>query len=269
MRKPFQILITPYLNNRAFVHHGAPEGCQLRAVAPRLAQAEIANGQALAGVVPVGGLNTIRHQISYAGAFGIACTGQVNSVLFFSKQPFDQIDSSSKIAITPDSMTSVRLLYLLFSYRPQRGFPTPTFDGDAVDGELAIGDRALQLKAEGEYPYVLDLSAAWHRQHGLPIVFARWVIRKDAPRELRARVHEWLTEYTQNESTLLDKTAHLDAARAGLTHTGALRYLQQMRTALSVDDLHGQRTYEQGLERHAYFPFLNAATGTVVETQQV
>ena len=42
------VVITPYLNTRAFVHHGAPDGCRLRALPLREAQAAIASGSAQA-----------------------------------------------------------------------------------------------------------------------------------------------------------------------------------------------------------------------------
>lgn len=269
MLNPARILITPYLNNRAFVHYGAPKGCELQASAPRIAQAEIASGRAMAGVVPVGGLKQIDNLVTYIGAFGIACTGPVDSVLFFSRKPFEQLDDTSKIILTGDSMTSVGLLYLLFSYRNGSGLPLPTLNAEGADGELAIGDRALKMKARGEYPYVLDLAEAWQLHHGLPMVFARWVIRKDAPRALRSRIHEWLIGYASRESDLLDLAANADAERAGLSPQYARTYLGRMRTALQSSDLQGQRIYEQDLALYNYFPMLDLAADTPLETQQV
>jgi chorismate dehydratase len=250
-----RLLITPYLNTRAFVHYGAPAGCDLQALAPREAIAAITNGSALGGVVPVGGLRQIDHLVNYIGAYGIGCAGPVDSVMFFSHHPFDAFDRHSTIRLTTESMTSVRLLYLLFAYRNggTGELPVAVPQGIPADGELVIGDRALHMRNAGQYPYVVDLSDAWFQYHRLPMVFARWVIRKDAPSAMRATILAWLAEFAVQEPELLDQTARLDGAQAGLNESAARHYLDRIRTVLRTEDLRGQRIYERDLARHRYF----------------
>jgi len=264
------LLITPYLNTRAFVHHGAPPNCELGALAPREATRAIAAGSAIGGVVPVGGLRRLAGLVSYVGAYGIACRGAVDSVLFFSNIPFDDFDERSRVALTFDSMTSVRLLYLLFSYRDNaRGLPRPVDPGEDAEGELAIGDRALKMLRSNSYRYVVDLSDRWYRRHGVPIVFARWVLRRDTPAKLRKRIHEWLMEYACNEHALLDVAAANDGHRAGLERDAARAYLAGIRTVLRPEDLRGQRIYERDLAQCRYFEFLETPESTGKKALQV
>ncbi len=249
MKDPVRLVITPYLNTRAFVHHGAPADCELLALPPREAGPAIVGGRAQAGIVPVGALGELGRQVDLLGDYGIACAGPSLSVLFFSRVPFDELDGHSRIALTPDSRSSVRLLYLLLAWRG-RAMPTVATAGDTPDGELVIGDAALRRAPRlAAYPYVIDLAERWHRLQGLPMVFARWVIRRDAAPALRARLLAWLAAYAQAESRLLDGAAAADAGRAGLAPGAARAYLNGIRTVLEAADLRGQQRYLDELAR--------------------
>ena len=256
----FRLVITPYLNTRAFVHHGAPAGGELVALPPREAGPAIAAGHAVAGVVPVGALAEFVDEVELLGHYGIACPGAAQSVLFFSRAPFDALDERSRIRLSVDSRSSVRLLHLLLAWRgggmPQRAGPNET-----IDGELVIGDAALLRAAATTAPltHVVDLAERWHAVTGLPMVFARWVIRRDAPVALRTCLLDWLAAFARDESRLLDAAAMLDGARVGLDTRRARRYLAGIRTVLGVAELRGQQRYLDELERRDWPDF--AASG--------
>jgi len=253
-----RLVITPYLNTRAFVHHGAPAGCALLALPPREAGPALLAGRAQAGIVPVGALVELGRQVELLGDYGIACAGPSLSVLFFSRVPFDALDGHSRIALSPDSRSSVRLLYLLLA---ARGIEVPgvAADGGPVDGELVIGDAALRRAPRlAVYPHVTDLAERWHRLQGLPMVFARWVIRRDATPALRERLLAWLAAYARAEATHLERAAATDAARAGLTPDAARVYLRGIRTVLDASDLRGQQRYLDELARHDWPDFVHA-----------
>lgn len=261
------LIITPYLNTRAFVHHGAPEGCRLLALPPSEAGEAIAGGRAVAGVVPVAGLARLAEAVEYLGAYGISCPGPAQSVLLFSNCPFKRIDASTRIRLSTDSMSSVRLLYLLLAYRfDARPLPRPVQPGEPTDGELVIGDAALRRVHDPAYEFVTDLADLWVRHHGLPMVFARWVIRRNAPRELRARLRLWLSAYRFREAGLLDRTALEDHARAGLTPARTRRYLAGIRTMLRAEDLSGQRRYLDELARRRWPDFLEMPPAPALRT---
>lgn len=261
------LLHTPYLNSRAFVHHGAPERCRLRTLPPREAGRAILRGDAIAGIVPVGGLAELGTQVEMLGSYGISCPGPSQSVLFFSRRPFDAMDATTRIRLSGESMSSVRLLYLLLAYRggsiPQLAEP-----GSLLDGELVIGDAALRLAAASPYPYVTDLAVRWQAQHGLPMVFARWVIHRHAPRALRARLQWWLAAFAANESALCDQAAAENHPRTGLSPAAARSYLDGIRTALRAEDLQGQQRYLDELRRHPLPAFLQPSTPTRQDTHQ-
>lgn len=256
---PFRVVITPYLNTRAFVHHGAPSGGELIALAPRVAGPAIAAGDAIAGVVPVGALVDVEDEVELLGHYGIACPGASQSVLFFSREPFDTLDESARLKLTSESRSSVRLLHLLLSWRG-RGMPRRAGPADTIDGELVIGDAAL-LRADAPhpvFPHVVDLAERWHTLTGLPMVFARWVVRRDVSAARRAQLLDWLGAFGRDEARLLERAALLDGARAGLDAAHARRYLAGIRSVLGVAELRGQQRYLDELERHDWPDFAPA-----------
>lgn len=259
------IAITPYLNMRAFVHHGAPAGCELVPLAPREAGPAIASGRIPAGVVPVGALSELGRQVELLGDYGIACPGPSRSVLFFSHRPFDELDERSIIGVTRESRSSVRLLYLLLAYRG-RALPRLAAPGEALDGELVIGDAALRRVRKRDYPHVVDLAERWLQHHGLPMVFARWVVNRHAPRALRARLQLWLSAFAMREAALLDRAAEADCAMAGLDPASARDYLAGIRSVLKVEDLRGQALYLSELARHDWPDFPCSAPRALQES---
>ena len=265
MKNLVPIAITPYLNMRAFVHHGAPAGCELVPLAPREAGPAIASGRIPAGVVPVGALSELGRQVELLGDYGIACPGPSRSVLFFSHRPFDELDEHSVIGVTRESRSSVRLLYLLLAYRG-RALPRLAAPGEALDGELVIGDAALRRVREREYPHVVDLAERWQQHHGLPMVFARWVVNRHAPRALRARLQLWLSAFAMHEAALLERAAAADYAMAGLDPASARDYLAGIRSVLKAEDLRGQALYLSELARHDWPDFPCSAPRALQES---
>lgn len=249
------LVITPYLNSRAFVHHGAPRGCRLQALAPKLAVPAIIHGDALAAIVPVAALGMLAGYADLLGSYGIACPGPARSVLLLSRQPFAEIDAGTRIALSADSMSSVRLLFLLLRARsPSAGMPRIVPADGPVDAELVIGDAALKRGASSAYPYVVDLATAWQARHGLPMVFARWVIQNDATAARRAELCAWLDDFAATQDSLYARTALVDHARADLDAHTALHYLAGIRIALGDAELRGQQRYEEELARYPWPP---------------
>jgi predicted solute-binding protein len=248
-----RILLTPYLNTRPLWHHGAPRGFELDTLAPRLAVEAMRRGEALAAVVPVAGLARLQGTAELLGPYGIACRGRSESVLLCSQQPFAALDGDTRLALSADSMSSVRLLYLLLARRmPDRGVPRLVAAGEAVDAALIIGDAALRAAGRGEWPHVTDLATQWFLAHGRPMVFARWVVSRHAGADERARLRAWLDDYARREGELRARAATADHARGGLDAGAAARYLAGIRTCLDADDLAGQAIYERELARYPW-----------------
>ncbi len=113
----------------------------------------------------------------------ISSSGPVGSVFLFSEIAPEKLDGEM-VFLSRQSQTSNSLVKILLEeflgVRPRYGFSAS--DDISVDqGKtfLAIGDRALRMKASGRYPVVLDLGEIWHKFTGLPFVFAVWAVRDE------------------------------------------------------------------------------------------
>jgi chorismate dehydratase len=128
----------------------------------------------------------------------VSARGQVGSVLLFSRSPFEELHGGT-IAVTTHSETSVALLGIILrkfygasctlevSDRPlDSGRPAGLLIGDEAmryrKQQMLIGGREsqdLQGRGSNRYTYIYDLGDLWHRQTGLPFVFALWIGRKE------------------------------------------------------------------------------------------
>jgi predicted solute-binding protein len=197
------------------------------------------------------------------GRFGIAAKKESMSVLFFSEQKFSEINRDSTVYLTNESESSVRLLYLLFGY--YQGFdsiPCQTNNKEKANGELIIGDAAL-LKARSwkdkacydvqnktKYNHVTDLAVEWYSAFKLPFVFARWVIRKDAPGKVRSSLENWLAEFQEREQELIATSIPKTAKRLGLSNNQMMRYFSILRRTLDNEDINGQKLFLQEIQKY-------------------
>lgn len=249
-----RIAVTAYLNNRAYFQHRLPAGCELCALYPREAIKAIAEGQLQAAVVPVAGLSALQGQVDLLGDYGIAAAGPVNSVFMFSHLPFERLASQHQIQLTSQSATSINLLALLLRYQlGERALPVAlpeSVNTDLMDGELLIGDDALAALQQQAYAHVTDLSERWYQHHQLPFVFARWVVRRDAPSAFRASLEAWLATYVQRETEYQMQVAQHEASAYNLTPKEVFFYLQGMQTRLDDAAVAGQQKFLSDLAHY-------------------
>lgn len=128
----------------------------------------------------------------------INSTGHVKSVMLFSRKPMDELRDAS-VSLSSHSATSNHLLKLLLD---DMGITwKPESEGEACDARLLIGDPALAFDAS-PYPFVHDLSQCWLERHGLPVVFALLVLRRDAAEKVKGLLEPWLERLTQVKASL-------------------------------------------------------------------
>ena len=115
----------------------------------------------------------------------IASSGPVMSVLLFSQKPFEKLQGET-IFLTGQSHTSILLTKLLFKKRFRKDVSfeqaniSAMFDNKSKPvAFLTIGDEALRMRKEKDYPYCLDLANAWMEWTKLPFVFALWIMQKE------------------------------------------------------------------------------------------
>ena len=258
MKHPISMI--PFANMAPYQQLGKPQGCEWVYLTPRESSAALRDGRVLAGALPAGDLPELDATVDLLGEFGIAAAGTVGSVLLFSDRPFNQMAAPACVRLTDQSSSSVRLLYLLLGYR--HGFdriPHLSAGGHA-NGEMVIGDEALLRNVRSDSPYVTDLAAEWFLTHGLPFVFARWVIRRDAPQDVRSAMLEWLDRLRGHDDELALASAGGEAERLGLSTEMMIGYLRGMKRILGPQELKGQELFLEELKRHGRHPLFTEAT---------
>jgi chorismate dehydratase len=248
---PNPIAMIPYANMAPYEVLGPPQGCCFVQCHPRNSIQALQSAAVWAAAVPVGGLPVLKDVVTPVGSFGIAAFREVMSVLFFSRRPLSEFGPAMTVRLTDESASSVRLLYLLMQNRLGRErIPALAASGETADGELVIGDTALQWlhvwETQGHvktYPHVTDLASLWHRLCELPFVFARWVVRTDAPESVRRGLHRWLESFSLQEPALIEQAVCKTAARLNLPHDYVHRYLKIIRRCLTPLDEAGQARF--------------------------
>jgi predicted solute-binding protein len=142
----------------------------------------LSDGRADIGIVPAVELN---HQdLNIIRGTGIASRGPVRSILLVSKVPFDRIRT---LAADSSSRTSVALSRIIlarkYAAEPELISLAPNLDRmlSQCDAALVIGDPALLINPATLGYRTLDLGAEWTSMTGLPMVFAVWAARPQAP----------------------------------------------------------------------------------------
>ena len=257
----YVISMIPYANMAPYRSLGCPAGCQWLDCVPRQSSIALREGITWAAAAPVGDLPALAGVVDCLGEYGIAAAGPVGSVLLFSDLPFEQLDASARVRITSQSSSSVRLLYLLLHDSAARDrMPAAVAKNASAEADLLIGDAALVRARRPGRRFVFDLAEMWLRRTRLPFVFARWVIRKDAPPELSASMIEWLDKLREQDAELVTKAAPAEAARLSLSEGEMLAYLRGITRAFGPDELRGQARFLDELAKLDPMPFLAPAT---------
>jgi len=173
-----------YLNTWPLVWgflHGPQKGLyDFRFDLPAQCADAVGGGSADIGLVPSAELD--RLSLDYLPDLGIACDGEVRSILLISRRPFAEIRT---LSVDSSSRTSVALVRILLAERfgcaPVLTRHRPSLDEmlRECDAALIIGDPALRLEP-ATLPYLtLDLGTEWVKWTGLPMVFAVWAGRKE------------------------------------------------------------------------------------------
>ncbi len=255
----YPISMIPYANMAPYRELGPPDNCEFVPITPRQSTAALRDGRVYGAPVPVGDLPSLDGVVELIGQQGIAAVDSVKSVLLFSDRPFEEMGAPSRIHLTNQSSSSVRLLFLLLGQ--QLGFdklPFETRHQERADGELVIGDDALLQIGDNKRPYVTDLAAKWHALKGVPFVFARWVIVKDAKDELRVSMEDWLNRFERQEDKLVEACLTGEARRMGLSVEEMRAYLGQMKRVLGPEELRGQARFLEELAMYKREPLFRS-----------
>ncbi len=184
---PARVGCVSYLNAKPLVEALADDhpGVTITYDVPSRLRAMLDAGTVDMALCPVIDYHTGSKPLAIIPVGGIGCCGPTLTVRLFSQIPFNSI---TRVAVDPDSHTSVALLRIILHH--QYGV-TPPFEpwhrtsqhnDQHPESLLLIGDKVVtHSPPEKRYPHQLDLGEAWHRLTGLPFVFAVWMSRAEAP----------------------------------------------------------------------------------------
>jgi len=185
----------------------------------------------------------------------ISSTGAVGSVFLFSEvEP--QLLTDELVSLSAQSKTSNGLIKIILEdfYGARPRYHLPTAEGGAQGGRavLAIGDQALRLKSQGDFPFVLDLGEVWQRHTGLPFVFAVWAVREEfcaLHGKCLLEIHRELKRCVALGRDRLAEISRRVAPRVPMEPLACLSYLQGIELDLAPDKIQGLELFYEHLIR--------------------
>ena len=195
------------------------------------------------------------------GDFCIATREKSQSILLFSKRPFDALDGA-RVGVTAETSTSVRLMKALFAHcwrvRPSEYGHVDWPNNDAF---LLIGDEALvHRRGIKDYPHVADLGEVWHEWTGLPFVFARWVVRRDLDPSLKRDLVDRI------DRSLASGRRRMDEITEPRTHDLNMS-IEEMRDYLGVFDFRMTEPAREAIRRFRQLDDAAQAEGAAATAQ--
>jgi len=240
---------------RAYSLAPPPDDCNVVQLSPQRMVQAFKEGTLTAAAIPIGGLGELKGKYTFLSSFGISARGHIDSVLLFSRRPFNQLGSDCSITLSGESATSNHLLQILLGYElGLDNLPYFTSQDKQADAELMIGDTALQRLHHAPTPYVVDLAQLWWEKHNLPFVFARWVVRSDAPTTLQQSLSDWLESVATSRDQWLPKVGPEAAAQLGISIEASEDYLHKIHYRIGISEQQGQMLFQQELKRSASTP---------------
>ncbi len=234
----------PYANMAPVRALGCPAGFTFIYITPRQSVDALIDGRVVAAALPTGALLAKKDHVEPLGAYGVAASGSVGSVFLYSKKDINALCSSDQIHLTGQSATSVLLLYLVLRFgRQKNAMPGLCAEQSNSDAMLLIGDDALVEREKNGYPFCYDLATLWYDRFQKPMVFCRWVVRRDASSEVKARLLAWLGELDRRDNELVEQSALNEARRLGVAREKMLAYLKGMHRVFDAEDLAGQELF--------------------------
>ncbi|MDH5762056.1 MAG: menaquinone biosynthesis protein [Nitrospinota bacterium] len=193
--------------------------------------AELA-GQLQAGqldLAMIPSIEYLRNPLAYRLLPGIAVAsrGPVNTVLFVSQKPLEEVQS---VALDARSRTSAALLQVLFGDVFPWNVFLETSDPDPAemlkehDASLIIGDPAFRVRASFPNLHIYDLSELWFEQTGKTFVHAVVAVRQEI--ELDQEFLVTMQEVKGEGMAQIESIAQAAAKKLGIAFETCRDYLE-------------------------------------------
>src|SRR3954462_11622703 len=162
----------------------------------------------------------------------VSSEGAVDSIQLVSRVPLERIRT---VGVTPESATSVVLTKVLLPDAEH----VPL--GEEAEAKLLIGDAALKSAFEDPTPHH-DLGRLWRERTGLPMVFAVWAARDDAPDGL-GELEDALVASVRLARAEPEKLAQEASERYGYPPGFLARYFEKLRYSFGPRERAGLLTF--------------------------
>jgi aminodeoxyfutalosine synthase len=231
----------PYLNSVPFYHHFPREPFPLVPLVPRHLGVFSRRGQVAGGIYSLLDYWQEEENLTLL-PYGIAAVGEVQSVLLFSRVPWEKL-AGKPIGITDDTATSIELLRVLL--RGKYGITAPfsriapgEHPHENREALLLIGNEALVMRKRGlpGFPRVYDLALEWRNWRGLPFVFAVWACRRDWPTRKARLLEDHIAQALSRAEGELGELAAAYGRPLGLAAAEAHHYLRSFRYRLGPEE---------------------------------
>lgn len=161
-------------------------------LSPSAMAAASVQGTIDAGPIPLVACAGLQDTFEPVAGFCIASVQPTGCCLLHATRPLTAL-GGAHIAVPDEAATSRQLLRILLRHHAQVQPPAYVSRQVAHDAVLLTGHAALRQRLGGpDFPYTYDLGALWHDWTGLPLVWARWLVRKTVPPAAKAQLAEAL-----------------------------------------------------------------------------
>jgi chorismate dehydratase len=169
----------PYLHSEPFYFDMTRRGIELYDTVPRALVSAAEGGEIDAGPMPLADCFRLEDRFQPVAGFCVASVRQAGSIFLHSTKPIEELHGA-QIGVTDEASGALRLLQVLLSLK-HRVRPAAYVSLHAAhDAFLLIGNQALRQRlGVAGFRHIYDLGEEWHAWTGLPLVFCRWMVRKD------------------------------------------------------------------------------------------
>jgi chorismate dehydratase len=240
----------PYLSCEPFYFAATLREIATLDMPPSAIADALTQGTIMAGPVPLPDCFRLEEQCKYISGFCVAMIRKANSILLHSQQPIEAL-ADAHIALPAESGTASRLLQILLALKYQVHVGAYVSPAEEHTARLLVGNEALRRRGGVDnYPYLYDLGTEWYQWTNLPLVLARWMIRKDVERQPALMIEDMLYVGMQDWADGLFRSS--PARDELLMHPrDVLEYTQGIRYFIGVTE---QRSIERFRQYLAQLP---------------
>lgn len=225
----YRVGCVSYLNSKPLIAGltTAHPSVHVRYDVPSHLLSDLLAGEVDVALCPVADYFHCRTPLKIVPSGGICSKDHTLTVCLFSRTPIEEL---KQIHADTDSHTSVNLLRVIMAKQYLQTveiIPFNTRSKEKLDPNamLLIGDKVVTESPKAvEYPYQLDLGAAWARMTGLPFMFATWLAKQDTD---LGQLPRWLGDNLEHNLPRRAEIAEEFAVRHGWPQALAMEYLTE------------------------------------------